>query len=413
MGTLTRNEYQFDASINIEDSNTYYDIASSIKGNLVSNLESASESLSSAQGIIDYDSANSQALGSRITTINETIENCNTLSSRIETGVQIYEEYDSSLKKLLDDYLINGLFNGKEVHFNEDGTVKEMDLDNLFTFFDGNQDGWYYGCNQNPFSHIKETDPEYYEYLRKAMKEQYGFTDEEIDYFMDRVDESATCTYARSVNDVIYAYKDRPDLFEETFGYPLYIENSNGKMVLNTTQLLADYIITSCTHCTSRKTFVEYKDGKYILNFDKSVGVFGDLQGWDDVNGFFDAKTKNSKVPLNYKIEELCNEESGLTPDQLKTLIEEKLRNGDCVSLGMCPRGKGAFSTGGADTVPFYDTESGAMYPMGGGHWITVTEVTDEGIIVDSWGMRCLIRNEDLVNDAFFNVYASQVKSGD
>ena len=79
----------------------------------------------------------------------------------------------------------------------------------------------------------------------------------------------------------------------------------------------------------------------------------------------------------------------------------------------MCPRGKGAFSTGGADTVPFYDTESGAMYPMGGGHWITITEVTDEGIIVDSWGVRCLIRNEDLVNDAFFNVYASQVKSGD
>jgi len=415
MGILTRETYQFDASISIQDSETYYAIINDINNILKQKLDDAIQNLTLARNIIDFDASSQSTISSKILDINNLNTECESIGNKIKTGVQIYEEYDASLKEILDSYLIDGLFNGMKIHFKDDGTVEEMDLDNLFQYFDGNQNGDYYGCNQNPYGHIKKTDPEYYEYLRKIMEEKYGLSSNDIDLFMNIVDDSATCTYARCVNEVIFAYKDRPDLFQETFGYPLYIKNSEGKMILNYTELLTDYIVTSCCNKDSinsnRPPFISYQDGRYIMN--PSGTPFGNMQSWSSQKNFFEYKTKDSKIPVNCDVTEVCNDESNLTKEDLKHKLETIMKNGDSPTLGMCPKGVGHNSTGGAMTVPFYSQETGASYNMGGGHWISITEVTDDGVVVDSWGERCLITYDDLLNNSCFNIYETKFRSGE
>ena len=416
MGTLTRVDYQFDASISVEDSETYLSIVNDINSKLNGKLNDAIQNLNLAKSVIDFDTNNQSIILSKIKEIDDISNKCDSIGGKIKTSVKIYEEYDSSLKEILDNYLIDGIFNGMEIHFKDDGTVEEMGLDKLFEYFDGNQDGYYYGCNQNPYAHIKETDPEYYEYLREMMAEKYGLSEEEIDIFMNTVDGKATCTYARCVNDVIFAYRDRPDLFQETFGYPLYIKNSEGKMILNYTELLTDYIVTSCINLDTtdytRPTIIAYEDGKYNMYPDGIV--FGDMQGWDSENEFFRVKTDNSKMPLQCEVTEVCNNNNNLTKEELKQQLENIVKNGNSPTLGMCPKGIARNNTtgGGAMTIPFYLTNSDIAYQMGGGHWISITEITDEGIIVDSWGERCLVTYEDLLDNSCYNVYETKFRSG-
>ena len=417
MGVLTHESYQFDASISIEDSNTYYDIISEINSNLKDKLNTAVQNLIIAKTIIDFDPSNQSIIASKINDINNINNDCNSIGSKIDTGVRIYEEYDSSLKEILDCYLIDGLFNGMEIHFKEDGTVKEMDLDKLFEYFDGNQDGSYYGCNQNPYKHIKDTDPEYYEYLRKMMSEKYGLSEDDIDFFMGKVDVESTCTYARCVNDVIFAYKDRPDLFEETFGYPLYIKNSEGKMILNYTELLTDYIVTSCckTNPNNRiPPFISKVGDKYVMN--REGNVYGGMQSWMNEHYFFEEKTKNSKVPISCEVDIAVPEESNITKEELKAILERIMKDGNSASIGMIPKALGQNYDGDgteAKTIPFYSQENGSVYDMGGNHWVTITEITDEGIIVDSWGEKCLVTYDDLVNNSFYSVHETKFGSGE
>ncbi len=410
MGTLTRNSYQFDASINIEDSEIYSSIVSDINSGVKAKIGDAINNLMVAEKIINYDLSNLTVLSSKIVGLSNILRECDSLGNKINTGVRIYEEYDSSLKEILDSYLIDGLFNGMEIHFKDDGTVKEMDLDEFFKYFDNNQKGFYYGINQGPFNDIKKTDPEYYEYLRKLMKDKYGFNDDDIDFFMGSIDEAGSCAYARSANDVILAYKDRPDLFEETFGYPLYIKNSEGKMILNATELYIDYLMTSYRDYDGN-TIVKYIDGKYVIN--KEGNIYGNyISIYDEAYKFFDVKTKDSKIPISCHSEEIYDQSMNYDKESLKKFLEEQMASNEGLSMGMCPTGQAHNGPeNGPKSVPYYSLETGNVYQMGGGHWITITNITDEGIVVDSWGERFLVKYDDLIKDCCFNIFTTNFET--
>ena len=303
------------------------------------------------------------------------------------------------------NYVINGF-----IKADFKSMYKESD-ENCNKFFETNFDGWY-GTDQGMFKYYEEHYKENsFDKATIYLIHQYG-----MDFFdacdaLEAIDSIGACSYANIANQIIYAYKDKPDKFEKTFGFPMY-DVEDGQ--LNNELLLADlYIyanegtsfITEKNIVTNKKTVTlnkdnfYYKEKKNTSNKIAKVKEQNYLSGLregidvDKVNDYLNLK--NSQGDNIQFAETLIdvNETKELSNRQIKDIVEISLESENSIGVGIFPSEENPTMFTGLKTD---DTV------CDGGHAVTVTDVIEEGIVVSSWGRKYVITFDELKKNKFY-----------
>ena len=118
---------------------------------------------------------------------------------------------------------------------------------------------WY--KNQNIQLKKKAITPEYFE-VKKMLQTKYGMSSADASKTLSALDSKGACSYAAAANDIMAHWKNKPQEFEEIFGFPLYKKVKNQSVyTFNSEELLADmYICTNTGRFDNRNIF--YKDAK-------------------------------------------------------------------------------------------------------------------------------------------------------
>lgn len=194
----------------------------------------------------------------------------------------------------------------------------------------------------------------------------YSMTDAQLDCYLKKLN-SEGCGYVALVNTIFVAYAGQPELFEKTFGYPMYY---NGD--LNYDALIADLY-------SSEDNKV---NGKFDKNHDydsRDDGPKGDYNYKTDTTGEGTNPTSRAEYITDFMkdhgVDVTTESRVAVTPDNFEALSKSgkqvivAFHNGDLLNM------------------------DGSVYAnIDGGHAMTVTGVTKDGyLIVSSWGKEYMI----------------------
>lgn len=216
-----------------------------------------------------------------------------------------------------------------------------------------------YGGNQN--NPVKKSD-ELADIIRKYYPD---FTDEEVEDFLEKL-KSEGCGYIAMVNTIFSQFVGREDEFEKTFGFSMYDENGD----LNYDALVTDFYSATDNH--NKKNFLMFS--------------------WDEVNESEDqSATKGfgtTRESREYRWEKYLNDH-GIDVDvknvEVTTDNYDKLASKGDLVVGLSP-------------CILYDSSGKEVVNINGGHAMTVTGKTDDGMYkVSSWGKEYYIKPDDSV----------------
>lgn len=250
-----------------------------------------------------------------------------------------------------------------------------------------------YGINQGIFRNLNSKNPKTYKTSLNILMNEYHFDFDSAVRCMDLVDEIGGCVYARGTNSIVDFFRNYPNEFEAIFGYPLYIKDAHGNLTINDTRLMLDLY---CWGNTNRprsfwgenvslfetdingNTVINNNAIKILDNGHLSIGQNGG--NYKELSEFLNSKS--SKISL---ITSTLDDSSGTNITELQTELLNRLNNGEVLSMGIY-------------NAPIKRLEINDIQFVGN-HWIKVTDITDNEIIVSSWGEKCSIPFEVLMND--------------
>ncbi len=209
-------------------------------------------------------------------------------------------------------------------------------------------DNGQYGGDQG---HPKETDKKdpHFKEMADIIKKYYpNMTDDEIMEYLEKMNKEG-CGYVAICNSIFSAYVGNEELFEKTFGFPMY--DNQGE--LNYDLLLCDLYADTDNH---------------------HKGLFG--SDYKNPFAIFDKGT--DEASRKYRTE-LYLKDKG---------VDVKIDN----DIVFDPQNFDKYSDGSvimrAEDFKMYDVD-GKEYTVKGGHAMTVTGVTEDGrLIVSSWGRK-------------------------
>jgi len=282
-----------------------------------------------------------------------------------------------------------------------------LNLDELLQYFylNGND----YGIDQGVLTNLKDEDPDYYNYLKDKMVNVYNFYESDVAKIFSLVDSIGACSYARSVNVVFEYFKDKPELFESLFGFPLYRETSEGNIAINDGELLLDLYYWGNKIYDKHELFTTDENGKTILDDpDKWVLDNGKRywpqrgSGYNELNNYLQYKSSN----LNTTTTNILSDEEFTSSEDLRATIESHINNGEILSMGICAQGDNR----AAFTILNNKGEVEEVFAFSANHWVKITGVNDEGVIVSSWGTKCIIPYDQFnPNNAYFNILSDVI----
>ena len=172
----------------------------------------------------------------------------------------------------------------------------------------------------------------------------YAETDDK--YFLD--EEYGMTSYT---NDVLNTYKGREDEFRKEFGVPLYQNGDNTRYNPAAQQAVLDRV-------GDRTVVEQQKKGINYLDFENRMQHY----------------LKEKNVPMSSQFQEMPS-----TKD-----VKAYLKMGKSVSI---------IDNG----FNLYDENGNIAHKNVGGHWMTITEVTDDGrYVVSSWGDKYYLKPDEL-----------------
>lgn len=234
-----------------------------------------------------------------------------------------------------------------------------------------------YGGDQGAPVGTYDNDPEQYQKLYDIVKKYNpDMTDEEVYEFLAKLN-SEGCGYVASINSLFEKFKDDPEGFKNTFGFEMYNEDGT----YNYNEVLVDLYCKEDNH---------NKKGFWIFSWD-SYNPDEDW-GWSDEDG--DGTKEWTKQPygmtqgqIEYRWESYCKDHGvdvnvktsvRVTPDNYSDYAKD-----GTVSI-MCSK------------FDMYD-ESGNKTHVEGGHFMTITGVTEDGKYeVSSWGQKYILNKDDI-----------------
>ena len=174
----------------------------------------------------------------------------------------------------------------------------------------------------------------------------YAETDDK--YFLD--EEYGSTSYA---NDVLKTYIGHEDEFRREFGVPLYQNGDNTRYNPAAQQAVLDRV-------GDRTVVEQQKKGINYLNFENRMQHY----------------LKEKNVPMSSQFQEMPS-----TKD-----VKAYLKRGKSVSI---------IDNG----FNLYDENGNIAHKNVGGHWMTITEVTDDGrYVVSSWGDKYYLKPDELTD---------------
>lgn len=216
-----------------------------------------------------------------------------------------------------------------------------------------------------------------------------GFDVQEATDIMTMIESRhGVCTYAALGNSLYDYFKDKQDLFEKQFGFPLLDSNGN----LNQRELLLDMYVEVNKTSKGGRLFDDSGDKIKILSINDDYYLRFFWQNDDEMHST--AKYLADKgINVNIQGYELF--EHYITPLEE---IASALKNNRYVSLCVSP----ALSN---RVVNVYKMNGEVMQRLDGGHAMYVMRIENDKIIVCSWGRESYIKIDELVN-ANYGVYS-------
>ena len=207
-----------------------------------------------------------------------------------------------------------------------------------------------YGGNQNyPKNH--------YEEYRHLVQNYYpDFSEEQIKNMLIKLS-SEGCTYVAMVNTVFLFFRDEPELFEEIFEMPMF--DRYGK--LNFYELLIDFYLRMDNH---NPLYLLWYREDYINRKEDHSETRGFGANRFQVEWRFERYMKMHGVRVNVKT---------ISNNKVKKHFD-KLTSRGPLAVSVRP-------------TTLYDGQGKEIFNSTGGHCMTVTGATDDGMLkVSSWG---------------------------
>ena len=245
--------------------------------------------------------------------------------------------------------------------------------------------------------------------LVEKLSERYNMSKKDVIKTFSALDSIGACTYAAFANSLIQEYSTKPSEFKEDFGFPLYEINSQGKMSINSDELLFDMFVSANTiekpkgeTFSGNWSFISgmyyHNDkGELVFNTEYEEKEFKFLEAGNETE-ISSQLAKQRYMRLDYGIpQEYTNKRNkelslqyenlklGTAPSKwIKNLVNDAMDAEYQVQLIIGP-----------DT--HLSGESGnKTYVIPGYHAVYVTKADDKDVIVSSWGKELKISYEDL-----------------
>ncbi len=258
---------------------------------------------------------------------------------------------------------------------------------------------------------------QYYDSVKKSFMRKYNMSNSDASRLVTGFDNTGACSYAATANEIFASYKDRPADFMQDFGYPMYTM-VDGKQTLNSLELLTDLYLFENHTDNGGRLFTTTADGRTIttaLGLSSQLDLFNrnilstEEQMYMSFGGMgksvylIDKFLKSKNSSLSYKSEVVIDSFdtkkvlSDSDIENIKENVSEKVINGYQIELDFFSHQNPIYMknlSGGMDC-------STSTWNEGGGHAVFVTNMTDEGFIVSSWGEKYLISFSDLKTGSF------------
>ena len=254
------------------------------------------------------------------------------------------------------------------------------------------------------------------EFMRLINKlENLGMSWLEAVRTLSAIDSTGCCSYAAVLNGIYFAYRNKPDLFEKDFGYPMFIE-INGIKEFNSGELMLDiYTYINSNECGG-SLFVYDVNGNLSINsletknqiYLSGINYYGNVVNVNHpyyfINNFLNFKGASSTYVVDNKVAFL----EGITTAQDITKIKQDVIN----FLKNSPTGSVQLDIFTTKDYKFRLLENpnkvyitSGDWDEGSGHAVCITGVIDDYFIVSSWGKRLLIPISDFVNNEFSLIF--------
>lgn len=265
-----------------------------------------------------------------------------------------------------------------------------------------------YGVDQGIFRSLKKNSVEYHNLINDLTK-RYKITKQTATVITDTIENDivgergltnpGVCSYADACNTLINMFKDRPQDFEKAFGFPLYEKTANG-IKINQEKMLFDMYVTTNLEENGGMIFKREPDGTIV--FSRKIGThYGEYiddegikhpgQKPMEYKPIFESYLKTKFENVNFKQKNLST--STLTKTDIIYQINKSTGEGKEVSLR-------TETVEGPITFIYTDGSPSVVLRSGDDHACHITKVlgtTDEGVLVETWGKKALVRFEDLV----------------
>ncbi len=245
----------------------------------------------------------------------------------------------------------------------------------------------------------RKVDSRYMAALNKLVS--HGTNIKTAQAILECIDTTGVCSYASVANLIVDVYKDNPSQFKKDFGFDLYTYE-NGHKEINSTELLADMYVYINSNLCGGKLFT-ITNGKVttnttVINTEKQTFLSSN-QGFESslVNKYLHSKNPNVSVNVT-SASQFYADGVNSEIDNIKTAIVRAIQEGKQVTLGV-------YRTKGSE-YKFLDEngvkrESTVDWSEGDGHAVYVTGVTDNGVVVSTWGKRRIIPFSDFINNEY------------
>ena len=259
--------------------------------------------------------------------------------------------------------------------------------------------------------------PKTYEKLVNKVKE-YGFSEEDSEFILTLIDDAGACSYASTCNEIFHQFSNNPEAFKEVFGYDMYITSTKGYQVLNSPELLLDLYLYANDEKNGGKLWKDGKINKNLLSNEidplgrtlidvgeHQVYMSSDYKNEEVIENFLKSKEES----LDYKTSKLSITDA----NHCIYAISKQLEEGKSITLDYY------YNPNYEDRktnihMQSYDENASASvdtitWSEGSGHSVLITGVTDEGLIVSSWGHKYHIPASDLKFDKNCYIYCSDI----
>ena len=248
--------------------------------------------------------------------------------------------------------------------------------------------------DENTFDSLKD----------QVMKNYPGMSEKDATQFLYLMeaykDSEGICNYAATVNLIFNKYKNNPKLFEEHFGYPMYV-TVGGKNELNTTMLLVDmYSIINDGGLVTNENGI-YKVNTSNENY-LNLSDNGKLN-MEYFQKFLDRKGIKFNIEETYVYQSeprtIPNSTDMMHYEEVITNIHDCLARGEHVDIS-------------AHGFNLYKPDGTIIAKDVGGHIMTVVGITSDGnLIVDSWGRKLIFNLKEQMSN-LGDVYEIEEKFG-